>query len=128
MFDWDRMEQRRQQSIAAARNAKPGLPREQLVPGAIITLSPNLSTGDRSYTDRIFEVVGRNEGHLLVKQCAGNVPFYSKGPHLLTIHEHEFYGAEHLLEHAEPLKMPDEPKAAEVVSIRTAAPLSDHQS
>lgn len=102
MFGWDDMEKHMRRGRQSAQASQPGLPREHLVPGAVISISPNLSTGDRSYSHDIYEVVGRNEGHVLVSQRSGHVSSYFKGPHLLSIHEHEFYGADHLLPHAEP--------------------------
>ncbi len=40
-----------------ARKSPPGLPRDQLIPGCYVMISPNKGTGDRSYTDDIWSIV-----------------------------------------------------------------------
>ena len=95
-MDWNSFERRSQTAVASARASSKGMGREHLVPGAIITLSPNLCTGDRSYSHEVYEVLARNEGHVVIKQRIGEPPSHFKGPHCISIHEHEFYPAEHL--------------------------------
>jgi hypothetical protein len=96
MFDWDGMRKSRDESAAMARRAAPGLPHEHLVPGLLITMSPCKCTGDRSFSHDIWEIKSSNEGHIYVTKYRGaGGPF--DGPHLVCKHEHEFYGAEHLL-------------------------------
>lgn len=116
-FDWNDMDRRRNHFADAARKSQPGLPREHLVPGAIVTVSPNLVTGDRSWIEYVFEVTARNEGHVVLKQRSGFVPSYSGDTRVMPIHEHEFYGAEHLLEHAPPLEYAKDKREAGIVSI-----------
>jgi hypothetical protein len=95
MFDWDAENHRHRRAVDSARASAPGLPRDQLVPGALVTLSPNRCTGDRSFSHEIYEILASNEGHVLIKQAIGKPAEYFKGPHSIPIHEHEFYGADH---------------------------------
>jgi hypothetical protein len=97
MFDWDEMDRRINSLVSSAQKSPPGLAPEHLVPGAIVMQSPNLFTGDRSYTDAIFEVVAITPGHVALKWLAGPKPF-GKGTITSVIHEHRFYPAEHVLD------------------------------
>jgi hypothetical protein len=98
MFDWDKMRKDKARAVASARATQPGLPREQLVPGALVTVSPCLCTSDRSYSHDVFEVVAMNGGHVLLRyQDRSKERGHFRGPHLLAVHEHEFYPAEHLI-------------------------------
>ena len=83
--------------IHSAARAPAGLPPGDLTVGKLVTLSPNKTTGDRSFVDVIWEIVGINEGHLLLA-CRGfcNLLNEPAKPRLALLHEHEFYSAEHL--------------------------------
>jgi hypothetical protein len=83
--------------ISAAARAPAGLSVDDLAVGKLITLSPNKSTGDRSFFDVIWEIVGINEGHLLLA-CRGFCHLLNDPdkPRLALLHEHEFYSAGHL--------------------------------
>lgn len=98
MFDWDDMERRRRSAVESARKAAVGLPREHLTPGALVTISPCKCTGDRSYSCDIWEIIAANEGHLSIKKHNASPNDMFAGPRVICIHEHEFYGAEHLIE------------------------------
>jgi hypothetical protein len=97
MFDWDRMEERRQQSVASAKRSARGLPKEHLTPGALVTISPCKCTGDRSYSHDVWEIVAANEGHLCIRKINARPSDFGAEPTVICIHEHEFYGADHLL-------------------------------
>lgn len=71
-----------------------GLPRHRLVPGTVVTISPNKLTGDRSHVDKIWEIVACNEGHALIKSC-GPGRARDEAAKLVVLREHEFYNAEH---------------------------------
>lgn len=79
------------------RDIEPGMPREQLVPGAIVTISTNKATGDRSYTDSIWQVEGSSGNSILLSLVSGHC-FGDRKQRLVQFHEHEFYAAEHLAE------------------------------
>lgn len=96
-MDWEGMRRSRDASAALARKAAPGLPKEHLVPGALVTISPCKCTGDRSYSHDIWQIAAANEGHLSVTKLNARDGDHFKGPHVINIHEHEFYGAEHLV-------------------------------
>jgi hypothetical protein len=83
--------------ISSAAKAPAGLTIGDLAVGKLITLSPNKSTGDRSFVDMIWEIIGINEGHLLLT-CRGFCHLLNDPakPRLALLHEHEFYSAEHL--------------------------------
>ncbi|MGQ7794515.1 hypothetical protein ACUN0C_19090 [Faunimonas sp. B44] len=66
-----------------------GLPKAHLVPGAIVTVSPDLMTGEMDHSRNYWTVVGSNPGHVLV-ECGGH-------QRLIPIHRHHFYPAEHLI-------------------------------
>lgn len=75
------------------------LTREHLVPGAVVTISTNKSTGDRSYTNELFSVVGSNGGHVVV--CAiDREGFWGRINKriILQLKEHDFYPADHLVD------------------------------
>lgn len=97
MFDWDAMRRDREASAAMARRAALGLPHEQLVPGLLITISPCKCTGDRSFSHDIWEIKSSNEGHICVLKHEAKGGYFD-GPHLVCKHEHEFYGADHLVQ------------------------------
>jgi hypothetical protein len=77
--------------------APAGIAIKDLAVGMRVTLSPNKSTGDRSFVDMIWEIAGINEGHLALTCCGFCHLLSDPGkPRLALIHEHEFYPAEHL--------------------------------
>jgi hypothetical protein len=86
-----------EQLISSAARAPTGLPVGDLTVGKLVTVSPNKSTGDRSFVDMIWEIVGINEGHLLLA-CRGFCHLLDDPgqPRLALVHEHEFYSAEQL--------------------------------
>lgn len=80
-------------------NAQVKLTTEHLVPGAVVTISTNKSTGDRSYINELFSVVGSNGGHVVV--CAidreGFLGRVNKRI-ILQLKDHDFYAADHLVD------------------------------
>lgn len=100
MFDFlNDMERNRAASTALAKTAAAGMAPEHLVPGALVTMGPSLTIGDRSYTNEIMEVMASNAGTVLVRRKAGGYGFDQENkPRLVVIHEHRFYPAEHLYE------------------------------
>jgi hypothetical protein len=96
MFNWDEMERGKRAAVASAKMAALGLPKEHLVPGGLVTISPCKCTGDRSYSHDIWEILAANEGHLSIKKHNARDKDFFAGPHVVCIHEHEFYGADHL--------------------------------
>ena len=97
MFNWDEMERGKRSAVAFARMAALGLPKEHLIPGGIVTISPCKCTGDRSYSHDIWEILAANEGHLSIKKFDAGPDDFGCKPRVVCIHEHEFYGAEHLV-------------------------------
>jgi hypothetical protein len=97
MFDWDRMESHRRHFSEFAKKANPGLPREHLTPGALVTLSACKCTGDRSYSHDVWEILAANEGHASIRKINARDGSFGSEPCIVSIQEHEFYGAEHLL-------------------------------
>ena len=89
--------------ISSAAKAPAGMSADSLAVGKLVTLSPNKCTGDRSLADMIWEIVGINEGHLLLA-CRGFCHLLNDPakPRLALLHEHEFYSAEHLGAAADP--------------------------
>lgn len=68
-----------------------GLPRNQLVPGTVITISRNLVDGTALLATNLYEIVAFNDGFLLVRSAVHP----NEGGHVLVpIHEHEFYEAD----------------------------------
>ena len=95
MFDWDAS---RDHFVGHARRAVPGLPKEHLVPGALVTVSPCKCTGDRSYSHDVWEIVAANEGHLSIRKIgAKSSDYFGYAPCIDSVHEHEFYGADHMV-------------------------------
>lgn len=88
--------------VNGAAMAPAGLASKDLSVGMLVTLSPNKSTGDRSFVDMIWEIAGINGGHILLT-CRGLCQLLSDPtkPRLALLHEHEFYSAEHLASMAE---------------------------
>jgi hypothetical protein len=80
--------------INAAAKSPLGLAVDDLIVGKLVTLSPNKTTGDRSLVDAIWEIIGINEGHLLLA-CRGfcDLLIDPAKPRLALVHEHEFYCA-----------------------------------
>lgn len=97
MFGFEDMERNKAHAIAMARRSPRGMDKAQLVPGAVVTFSPNLTTGDRSYTDTIFEVLAFSGTQVVLKYRAGYEP-YKRDRIMVMRHEHEFYPAEHVLD------------------------------
>ncbi|WP_439604729.1 hypothetical protein [Shinella sp.] len=77
----------------ARNNFVPGVDPVELKPGQKVTISPNLQTGDRSYTRDIHEVVAINAAHVQTR-----IPdFMKERPTrlvMLLVHEHHFYIAD----------------------------------
>lgn len=89
--------------INAAARSPVGLTPDDLTVGKLVTLSPNKTTGDRSLVDVIWEIIGINEGHLLLA-CRGFCDLLTDPakPRLALVHEHEFYSAEQFAAMADP--------------------------
>jgi hypothetical protein len=83
--------------INVAAKSPVGLAPDDLTVGQLVTLSPNKATGDRSLVDAIWEIIGINEGHLLLA-CRGfcDLLIDPEKPRLALVHEHEFYSATQL--------------------------------
>jgi len=111
--DFSEMRRDRDSFAKMARRAPAGLPNEQLTPGLAITISPNLSTGDRSYTDNILEVVGVVGAQVLCKKVWPKLYSFDRSSIMLVLHEHEFYDATHVLEAALQMLVDDERRKAE---------------
>ena len=77
--------------------APTGLAASDLEIGRLVTVSANKSTGDRSLVEMICEIVGGNEGHLLLAcRGPGDTADDPPKPKLVAIHEYRFYPADHL--------------------------------
>lgn len=67
----------------------------------IVTVSRNKITGDRSYTDGIYQVIGRNDTHIslwrLDRKTLSESFGKPKAPLILSIDEHDFMDARPLL-------------------------------
>lgn len=96
-FDWNEMERGKKSAVESAKRADRGLPREHLIPGSLVTISPCKCTGDRSYSHSVWEVLATNEGHASIRKFKPSENDCFAGPHIVSIYEHEFYGAEHLV-------------------------------
>ena len=86
-------------NLGNAEPASPvGLASAELVVGKLVTVSASKITGDRSFVSVIWEVVGGNEGHVLLA-CRGLCHLLSDpdAPRLLALDEFEFYAADHLI-------------------------------
>ena len=69
---------------------------DELKVGNLVTLSSNKSTGDRSLTEMIWEIVGVNAGHVLLSDAAGPEDTNENArPRLVAIDEYSFYAADH---------------------------------
>jgi hypothetical protein len=70
---------------------------EELVPGAVVTVSENKRVADRSLVDAVWEIIAVNEAHCVLKFDCGNPPL---DPAFLTrvvpLQEHDFYQADDL--------------------------------
>lgn len=77
----------------ARNNFVPGVDPVELKVGQKVTISPNLQTGDRSYTCYIHEVVAVNSAHIQTR-----IPDFMKERAtrlvMLLVHEHHFYVAD----------------------------------
>lgn len=94
-----RIDRDRARFLECAKSVPAGLPREQLVPGAIVTCGPHKLIADRSYLEKIFEIIASNAATVVIKQVFPEpVSKYSKEPVVLAVHEMDFYSAEHFLE------------------------------
>jgi len=84
---------------ARSRDIKRGgrLSAEELVPGAVVTVSENKRVADRSLVDAVWEIIAINEAHCVLKFDCGNPPL---DPAFLTrvvpLQEHDFYQADDL--------------------------------
>lgn len=67
-----------------------GVDPTDLKPGMLVTISPNLRNGDRSWATDLLEVVAVNSAHVQVKF---DKPFISPNT-ILLVHEHHFYRAD----------------------------------
>ena len=98
MIDWEGDNRRHMQRVQNANLAPKGLPREQLVPGTIVTHSASLSTGDRSGVEAVWGVVASNVGHVML-ECVVPDYFNKFGDRTIAvISEHHFYLAEHMMD------------------------------
>jgi hypothetical protein len=91
------MENSRRHFSEFAKKAPPGLPKEHLTPGALVTLSACKCTGDRSYSHDVWEILAVNEGHASIRKVNAGEDDFGGKPRIVSIQEHEFYGAEHLI-------------------------------
>jgi hypothetical protein len=91
--------------INAAARSPVGLTPDDLTVGKLLTLSPNKTTGDRSLVDVIWEIIGINEGHLLLA-CCGFCDLLTDPAKprlaLVLVHEHKFYSAAQFAAMADP--------------------------
>lgn len=99
MESWnERHEKTREMFVKAAAEVPPGMCHEHLVPGAVVTVGPNKLLADRSYMDRVYEVLAFNGCHLALKQVYPSPrDDYDRRPVLLPLHEHDFFAAEQIL-------------------------------
>ena len=77
----------------AKSNLVPGVDPAMLNVGDRVTISQNLITGDRSWTDTVHEVLAVNSCHIqtrMERKCS-----YAPSTLLLLAHEHHFYVADH---------------------------------
>lgn len=95
-IDWDDIRKEREDARRNAKTYPPGMPSEQLIRGALITLSPNKQTGSRSYADDIHEVLSANAGHVVLRSTGLCRRTDGNGIFAVCIFEHEFYPAEAL--------------------------------
>lgn len=107
------------ESRASAKKAPRGMDVAHLVPGAIVTISANLHTGDRSYADNILSVVATNGGSIVLEVVfPEKLPSWRSRRVLLAIHEHHWYPAEHVLDAMRP------PADPYLVAVEATQPLS----
>lgn len=74
-----------------ARQSPPGLPRDQLIPGCFVTISPNKGTGDRSYTSDIWSIVALSGPHMAMKSLKARGCLSDQV--IINTLEHEIYDA-----------------------------------
>lgn len=93
MFDGPDMNKLRE----IARKSPPGLPRDQLIPGCFVMISPNKGTGDRSYTHDIWSIIALSGPHMAMRalKSRGGLPDQI----IINTLEHEIYDA-HEMAHA----------------------------
>jgi hypothetical protein len=100
-MDWllgDKWQNDRRHSIEQANKCPKGIDHSQLVPGALVTMSPCKNTGDRSFTNGIWRVLAANGGHVAL-ECAHRDYGSKPGDRIVCIiSEHEWYPAENMLE------------------------------
>jgi hypothetical protein len=101
MSIFDPFGEREARIIAQNKRYPKGLAVEQMVPGALVVCSPNLTTGDRSYLDSIWEVKFVTGGRLLLKIKRGH-SWMKNGEWLAVYAEHYWYPAEDLINEMAP--------------------------
>jgi len=76
-----------------------GLPREQVLPGMLVSVSASKLYRDRSYGDIIWKVIGVTPHEVLIEatDILKPAPDYFRGPHKLSFQDREFYDAEPLV-------------------------------
>jgi len=90
-FGDDEHYQRMSKAIAG-RPAKPGLERSMLDVGDVVTFSRNKITGDRSYTNSVWEVIAVNPAQAMLKVVGGESRTWAGDkPIMLMLDEYEFY-------------------------------------
>lgn len=79
----------------ASTKAARGIPLSALRVGLLITVSQNKVTGDRSFTADIWEIIGINASHLLLRASRNlnTSPKNADAPRLVALCDHEFYSA-----------------------------------
>lgn len=97
-FGWKAAdEDRRQWRAAAKSDFLPGIDPADLRPGSIVTVSPNLSVPDRSYTNTVWRVKALNQCQVVLEATDGSRAWLDNKPIMLMAHEHHFYAADDLL-------------------------------
>ncbi len=79
---------------------------QDLSVGQIVTVSPNLRTGDRSFSQELWEVMALNDLHVCLKWAGGETFWMTIGggrPVYLLRAEHTFADASAFLAHEVPL-------------------------
>jgi len=87
---------RRERFAEMARKSPKGMGIEQLVPGAVVMVSPEKLIGDRSWCGDFYEIIGVAGSNVLCKLLAP--PRSYAGTVTMQFAEREWYAAEHLYE------------------------------
>lgn len=74
-----------------ARQSPAGLSKDTIIPGLFVTISPNKGTGDRSWTNEVWTVIGVSGPFVAMAGLAKHRQ--SNAPVIVNSLEHEFYDA-----------------------------------